>query len=117
MHQSDSPTFKLSTGHQSFVSDLVFLPTGVPPVLVSLGWDGQLLFWQGNTASSHVSAHTKLRRDASLPYVDTEPLGGYKIGPSSRVEFIPLAVYRGLGGGLLVMVIDGQGAVTVINYE
>lgn len=87
--------------------------------LASLGWDGQILFWQAGSISSHaLVTHTKGGKDRhhSHVYVDTEPLGGYKIGPSTTVDFVPLAIYEVFGGGLLVMVKDRCGGVTVINY-
>ncbi len=108
------------TGHLSFISDLMFLSSGSSAILLSLGWDGQVLFWQGGAACSHSPhtpvAHTKGRRDGGLPYVDREPLGGFKMGPSASAQFIPLSVCGVLGSGVLVMSIDRQGGVSVINY-
>ena len=80
--------------------DLLFTPSGL---LLSLGWDGQLLMWN----PSHDShPHT----------VDSDPVGGFKIGPSLETQFLPLYV-TAVNSGLLVTIRDKNSIPSVIHYS
>ena len=88
------------TGHQSFIADVHFTLSGL---LLTLGWDGQVLIW---TPSHHPHPHTE----------DSDPVGGFKIGPSTSVKFLPLNV-TAVDNGLLVMLGSKQSELTVVHYS
>ena len=98
-----------SAGHQSFLAGLSFIEASITQ-LVSVGWDGQLLFWQDIFAASMPSDRQ------GLPYVEGEPQAGFKLGPSATVDFLPLAVYTLLDCGVLVTLRDKARGVTVVSY-
>ncbi len=87
-------------GHQSFVADLHFTRS---QLLLSLGWDGQVLVW---TPSQHPHPHT----------VDSDPVGGFKIGPAMETKFLPLAL-TAVDNGLLVVIRDKFSTLSVIHYS
>lgn len=45
-----------------------------------------------------------------------EPAGGYKLGPSPVVEFLPTMLLCLKGGGLLVTMANKMGGVSVAGY-
>ena len=99
-----------SVGHQSFLAGLCFTGSGAtPPQLVSVGWDGQILFWQDIIFDVPNDKE-------SLPYTEGEPQAGFKLGPSAAVEFVPLAVHTLSGYGVVVTLRDKAGGVTVVSY-
>ena len=115
------------TGHQSFIADLCFLGTGHR--LVSVGWDSQLLLWsrllrpnlpKAKSSSSsrmvhHNTPHTESDAE-SLPLTEVESEEGFKLGPSARVDFLPLCVRNYLDYGLFVLVRNRLGVVNVVLY-
>ena len=106
------------TGHQSFIADVKFL--GHYHSLVSIGWDGQILFWPNLLVSlpkSHPPHHHHVHSNQKeLPYTEVEPLGGYKLGPSAIVKFLPIAVHPLIcNSGLVVLLQNRLGGFTVIS--
>ena len=85
--------------------------------LVSLGWDGQLLFWRHLTQQilNHGRQHSRMERSRIKPEL-VEPVGGYKVGPSPVVEFLPTMLLSLKGGGLLVTMANKMGGVSVAGY-
>lgn len=45
-----------------------------------------------------------------------DPAGGYKIGPSLAVEFLPVLLRPVMGCGLLVAMANKTGGTTVASY-
>ena len=85
------------TGHCSFVSSLLSLDK--EGTLLSLGWDGRLLFWQG----------IEPIRDTNIevfPIEDNSPQCGFKLGPSTTTQFLPLSMCDAMGFSALVLLID-----------
>ena len=101
-------------GHQSFIADLQFLSDSTTHFLVSIGWDGQVLFWQDIWKES--SQHLQDKQLQNLPYVETEPQWGFKLGPSASIQFIPLTMRALLGCGLLVVLVNKLGHITIVSY-
>lgn len=97
------------TGHQSFVADTAVLS---PSLLVSVGWDGQMLFWQEMDDGSKTS-----RGKLELPYIDSEPLAGFKLGPSVTVDFLPVSIRSLFGSAFLMVFVGRKGTVTVAAYS
>lgn len=91
-------------GHHSFVTDVQCI---AKDLLVSVGWDGQVLYWCPVPYSQHC---------ADLP-VDSDPLGGFKIGPSATVEFLPLSLQALSADNVLVVISNRLGGVTVLQYS
>lgn len=77
-----------------------------------MGWDGQILFWQDIFDAANMPNDKE-----SLPYTEGEPQAGFKLGPSAAVEFIPLAVNTLSGYGVLVVLRDKTGGVTIVTYK
>lgn len=104
-----SPIIYCSAGHQSFIADVKF----VGGTLVSTGWDGQVLFWQNTEQLQKVLT---VKNQENLPFEESEPQGGFKLGPSASVEFVPLSTQT-LGNHVLVMTLyNKSGAVTIVCY-
>ena len=85
-------------------------------MLVSLGWDGQLLFWRlrllPETPHKARPHRPKSKQEPEL----LDPAGGYKLGPSLVVEFLPLLLRSMQGCGLVIAMANKQGGVTVAGY-
>ena len=87
--------------------------------VVTLGWDGQLLFWKQLTWHSCTSSYPQGRgkgRETCEEPEKVEPAGGYKIGPAVVVEFLPLKVRTLMGCGLLVAMENKMGGVNMAHY-
>lgn len=106
--------------------------------LVSLGWDSQVLFW-GQLAPKllNYSQHRRVRGDedprrtraqgeedngtrvrGGRPDLEAmEPVGGYKLGPSPVVEFLPTMIHSPMGCGLIVVTVNKLGGVTVAYFK
>lgn len=104
-------------GHTSFVADMQFSLGGY--LLVSLGWGGQLLFWR-LLPLPDMPLQSRPRRPRAkvepLRAELVEPAGGYKLGPSLAVEFLPLKLGSMMGCGLVVAMANKLGGVTVAGY-
>ena len=103
-------------GHTSFIADLQFAHSSL---LISLGWDGQLLFWKllplpavSQQGRHHQRSRALVERTPEL----VEPTGGYKIGPSVLVEILPIMLCSLMGPGLVVAMANKLGGVTVAGY-
>ena len=96
----------LVTGHSSFVSSLVSLDKGV---LLSLGWDGCLLLWQG------IDPIKDTNREV-FPIEDSTPQCGFKLGPSTTTQFLPLSMCDATGSGVLVLLINRTRDVHLTYY-
>lgn len=101
----------------SFIADLHFTHGYL---LASLGWDGQLLFWtklHQRVSTPHQQRRSKVRGErVELEVELVDPAGGYIIGPSPAVEFLPLLFRPVMGCGLLVAMANKLGGVTVVSY-
>ena len=102
-----------SPGHTSFVADLMF---GHDYFLVSVGWDGQLLFWRLHPlpAPDKGRPHRLKARPEQPDLLD--PVGGYKLGPSLAVEFLPVLLRSMMGCGLVIAMANKLGGVTLAGY-
>ena len=105
----------LHLGHSSFIAGLTF---SRGHFLVSLGWDGQLLFWKHLAHRRKSSGRCASKEHSYRSTVEiVEPVGGYKIGPSPSVEFLPSLVRPLMAGcGFLVAMDNKMGGVTVACY-
>ena len=93
-------------GHCSFVSSLL---SPCPGTLLSLGWDGRVLFWHGIDP-------IKCHNTEVFPIEDSDPHCGFKLGPSTTTEFLPLAMSDALGFGVLVLLRDRGRDVHLAYY-
>lgn len=113
-------TFHLS-GHVSFVADVQF-SSSPGCLLSSLGWDSQLLFWKHITRQA-LSCPPPSRPRSKGPRGERgevelmDMVGGYKLGPSLTVEFLPLMLRPLMGCGLLVAVGSRLGGTTLACYS
>lgn len=111
--------FLFYPGHRSFVADAKFaVPRAGCYMLVSLGWDGQLLFWK-HLLSQHFPPlqRSKSVRGDKLDVVEmVEPAGGFKLGPSSVIEFLPLSLCTLMGRGLAIAMRNKLGGTAVACY-
>ena len=48
-----------------------------------------------------------------ISYVDSEPVAGFKLGPSATVEHLPINI-RNLLGSLAVVFVDKKGTTTMV---
>ena len=97
----------LPAGHCSFVSSLLSLDSRS---LLSLGWDGHLLFWQGIDPIKHSNGGV-------FPVVeDSQPQCGFKLGTSSSTEFLPVSVCGAAGFGALVLLMSRTRDVHLTYY-
>lgn len=77
--------------------------------MLSVGWDGQVLYWCPSLLTH--SHHT-----ADI-HMDSDPQGGFKLGPSAILEFLPLSL-RPVGGySVLVAIGNRLGGVSVLLYS
>lgn len=90
-------------GHLSFVKGVSFLPHH----LVSVGMDGQILFWD----IQQPDVFDKL-------YIEeVEPKCGFKLGPSNQCEVLPSSII-GTGPSEILLVLLGQKSkATVAHYS
>lgn len=85
-------------------------------LLVSVGWDSQLLFWRLHPLpdADHGRPH-RLKAKSEQPEL-VDPVGGYKLGPSLVVEFLPLLLRSMMECGIVVAVANKLGGVTLAGY-
>ena len=95
-----------SAGHCSFVSSLVSLST---ESLLSLGWDSRVLFWDGIQPIKNTNKEV-------FPIEDGEPHCGFKLGPATTTQFLPLLMCEALGFGILVLLTDRTRDVHLTYY-
>ena len=95
-----------SVGHCSFVSALLALGSRT---LLSVGWDCHLLFWQDIEP-------IRLTDREVLPIEDSQPQTGFKLGPSTIAEYLPLSVCGVSGFGVLVLFTNTTGHVDISYY-
>ena len=50
-------------------------------------------------------------------HVDSDPQGGFKIGPSAILEFLPLSLHPLDGHGVMVVIGNRLGGVSVLHYS
>lgn len=107
--------FFSSLGHSSFVAGLTFCRGRF---LTSLGWDGQLLFWKHLNQQRRSCDHRVTKGRVGRSAVELmEPVGGYKLGPSTAVEFLPSHLCSLMSGcDFLVAMGNKQGGTTVASY-
>lgn len=73
--------------------------------LVSVGLDGQILFWD------------VLQPDISDKIEQVEPKCGFKLGPSSQCEVLPASI-TGIGPSEILLILRGQKSkVTLAHYS
>ena len=84
--------------------------------LVSLGWDGQLLFWRFCPLTSGDLGHQQRPKARPEQPDMLDPVGGYKLGPSQVVEFLPIFLRSMMGCGLVVAMANKLGGVTIAGY-
>ena len=94
------------TGHCSFVSSLLILGS---TTLLSLGWDGNMLFWQGIEP-------IRLTNREVFPIEDSLPQSGFKLGPSTKTEYLPLSVCAVGGFGVIVLFTNRTRDIDVVYY-
>ena len=93
-------------GHCSFVSSLLSLGS---TTLLSLGWDCHMLFWQGMEPM-------RLTNREILPIEDGLPQSGFKLGPSTTTEYLPLSLCAVAGFGVLVLFTNRTRDVDLTYY-
>jgi hypothetical protein len=103
----------LLLGHASFVADMMFVHGYF---LVSMGWDGQLLFWKLSPLPSPDQPRSQRPRARPEQPDLLDPVGGYKLGPSLVVEFLPILLRSMMGCGLVVAMANKLGGVTLAGY-
>lgn len=91
----------LVLGHVSFVSGISFFSRH----LVSVGLDGQILFWDVQ------------QPDVFDKIEEVEPKCGFKLGPSNQCEALPASV-TGIRSSEILLILRGQKSkVTVAHYS
>ena len=94
------------TGHCSFVSCLLALGSSS---LLSIGWDCHLLFWQEIEP-------IRLTNREVFPVEESQPQSGFKLGPSTVTEYLPLSVCEVAGFGVLVLFTNTTRDVDITYY-
>ena len=78
--------------------------------LLSIGWDCHLLFWQGIEP-------IRLTNREVFPVEESQPQSGFKLGPSTVTEYLPLSVCEVAGFGVLVLFTTRDVDITYYTFS
>ena len=90
-------------GHVSFVSGISFFSHH----LVSVGLDGQVLFWDIQQAHEQDKMYIE----------EVEPLCGFKLGASSQYDVLPTSIIGVGPSEILLLLQEQKSRVTVVHYS